>query len=182
MEATVKEDIISVLEQAVKIIREQRFSDLKELSNHTIHDASIFQDEDSISIAILIYAMSKTIERCCEKGIPYEKIENLVAKAKDFLKAERDDEYRKTIKSLFEVINTIDDKLKLFVEEVINRARVKKGSKLYEHGISLSRTAELLGISQWELMSYIGKTQIVEFIPEKVPVRQRLETARGLFR
>ena len=182
MEATVKEDIISVLEQAVKIIREQRFSDLKELSNHTIHDASIFQDEDSISIAILIYAMSKTIERCCEKGIPYEKIENLVAKAKDYLRAEREDDYRKTIKSLFEVINTIDDKLKLFVEEVIKRARVKKGSKLYEHGISLSRTADLLGISQWELMSYIGKTQIVEFIPENIPVKERLETARRLFR
>lgn len=182
MQREIKEDIIDVLEQSINIIKEQKFSDLKELSNHTIHDASIFQDEDSISIAILTYAISKTIERCCEIGTPYEKISQLVTNAKDFLKADREDDYRKTIKELFAVINGIDNKMKMFIEEVIDKARVKKGSKMYEHGISISKTADLLGISQWELMSYIGKTQMADAqIPEAVPVKQRLQIARSLF-
>lgn len=181
MQREVKEDIVNVLEQAARIIKEQKFSDLKELSNHTIHDAAIFQDEDSISVAILVYAMSKTIERCCMQGIPYDKIEQLVEKAKDFLKADREDDYRKTVKELFEVINKIDDRLKMFIEEVMDKARINKGSKMHEHGLSVSRIADLLGISQWELMNYIGKTQVFEFIPEAIPVKQRLQVARGLF-
>ena len=82
---------------------------------------------------------------------------------------------------LYCIISTIDSKLKLYIGEVITQAEIKKGSKLYAHGISLGRAAEVLGISQWELMFYIGKTKLID-VKGCVGVRERLNYARSLFK
>lgn len=183
MDEVVKKDVLSVLSDAVRILEveeERDVSELRELSNHTIHNASIFQDEDSVSIAILIYSLSKVIERR-EGRMNYKILLKLVMDAKTNLEQSRVDEYRKIIRRLFNFISTIDNKLKLYIEEVINQAQIKKGSKLYEHGISMARAAEILGISQWELMFYVGKTRMTD-IKGGVNVRERLNYARGLFK
>ena len=65
MENKVRKDILKVLHRAIDIlsVREEKdVLELKELSNHTIHNSSIFQDEDSISFAILMYCLAKLIE------------------------------------------------------------------------------------------------------------------------
>ena len=62
MNEIVKRDILAVLNDLAGILKVKEESDaaqIKELSNHVIHNASIFQEEDSVSIAILIYALSK---------------------------------------------------------------------------------------------------------------------------
>jgi len=185
MNEIIKKDILSILSGIIKILKvkeEKDIAEIKELSNHTIHNASIFQDEDSISIAILIYSLSKIIER--KQGeLNYNNILNLLKGAYDFLNKNNIDNYRKTIRKLFSFISTVDTKLKLYIEEVINQAQIKKGSKLYEHGISLARAAEILGISQWELMFYIGKTKITDaYEVELISLKDRLKYARSLFK
>lgn len=183
MDEVVKRDILSVLSGVVGILEveeEKDVSDLRELSNHTIHNASIFQDEDSVSIAILIYSLSKVIERR-EGKMNYKVLLKLITDAKKNLEQNKVGEYRKIIRKLFNFISTIDSKLKLYIEEVINQAQIKKGSKLYEHGISMARAASILGISQWELMFYVGKTRMTD-IKGGVNVKERLNYARGLFK
>jgi len=183
MNEVVKKDILRVLSDAIDILRvekERDVVDLRELSNHTVHNASIFQDEDSVSIAILIYSLSKVIERK-EGKLNYKSVLNLVSDAKKDLEQDRIDAYRKVIRKLFDFISSVDTKLKMYIEEVINQAEIKKGGKLYEHGISLGRAASILGISQWELMFYIGKTKMAD-ISGGVSVKQRLNYARGLFK
>ncbi len=66
--------------------------------------------------------------------------------------------------------------------EVIESSQVKKGTKIYDHGISLERAASILGISQWELSSYIGNTIIDKYLEEGVPLVRRMKHARELFR
>ena len=105
----------------------------------------------------------------------------MIEDARKALEQNRIDSYRKVIKKLFKFISTIDTKLKLYIEEVINQAEIKKGSKLYAHGISLGRAAEILGISQWELMFYIGKTKLTD-VKGGVKVKERLNYARSLFK
>ena len=66
MHETIKKDIISVLSKLTGILSvkdEKDVIEIRELSNHTIHNASVFQDEDSVSIAILTYSLSKIIDR-----------------------------------------------------------------------------------------------------------------------
>jgi hypothetical protein len=94
----------------------------------------------------------------------------------------RDDEvgYRSAVKVLVSVVSRADSKMKLYIQEVFDQARLKKGSKLHEHGLSLAKTAEVLGIGLWELQSYVGK----QVYPADVVARdvsRRLAFARSLF-
>ena len=178
----IKEDVLSVLGQALEILKspEKPVQDLSELSNHIIHDASIFQDEDSVSVAVLIYALSKVIPYCEEKNMSINSLVSGLQKAHDLLEANDYKKYRTAIKQLFEQIRKVDAKLKTYIKEVLDRARIKKGSKLHEHGISIARTAELLGLTQWELQDYIGKQKYFDI--KEMPATKRLKIVREAFK
>jgi len=180
MEEVVRKDIISVLNDAETFVKQEDGFKLRELSNHTIHNASIFQDEESIVIAVLIYSLSKIIERHHD-GVLAEKISVKIAAAKNNLILNRLQEYKDIVKELLNFISETDSKIKLYIEEVISQARIKKGSKIYEHGISSARAAEILGISQWQLMNYIGNTAATD-VYTAGRVKQRLSFARELFK
>ena len=183
MRDIIKRDILAVLNDLVEILKVKEESDIakiKELSNHVIHNASVFQDEDSVSVAILIYALSKVIERK-QRDVDYEKLFGMLNSCILNLNNNDDDTFRKSIKTIFNFIRIMDEKLKLYIHEVINQAQIKKGCKLCEHGISIARASEVLGISQWELMHYIGKTTLIDQFSEPVNVAKRLKIARGLF-
>ncbi|MBI2654147.1 hypothetical protein HYX02_05030 [Candidatus Woesearchaeota archaeon] len=183
MHDIIKRDILAVLNELVEILKVKEETDVvevKKLSNHVIHNASVFQDEDSISVAILIYALSKIIDRK-QKDLDYGKVLDMLNSCISSLNNNEDEQFRKSIKNIFNFIRTMDEKLKLYIHEVINQAQIKKGSKLCEHGISVARAAEVLGISQWELMHYLGKTTIIDQFSEPVNVTSRLKFTRGLF-
>ena len=61
-------------------------------------------------------------------------------------------------------------------------AEINKAFKIYEHGISSEKTAELLGVSLWDLSSYIGQSSISEaHISMSMPVKKRLKIAEDIF-
>ena len=184
MNEIIKKDILSILKELIDILKVKEVKDvveIRELSNHIIHNASIFQDEDSISIAVLIYALSKIIER--KQGeLDYGVVLKLLEDTDSCLIEGNTSKYRETIQKLFKFVSTIDTKLEMYIEEVFKQAEIKKGSKLYEHGISSARAAEIMNISQWELMSYIGKTTLADIPKEAVDLKSRLELARSLFK
>jgi len=182
MNDIIKKDILAVLNDLAGILRmkdEANIAKIKELSNHVIHNASVFQDEDSISVAIFIYSLSKIMER--QKGLDYNKLIGMLNSCILSLKNSQDEDFRKSIKNIFDFIRAIDEKLRLYIHEVINQAQIKKGCKLCEHGISVARSAEALGISQWELMHYMGKTTLIDQFSEPVNASKRLKIARSLF-
>ncbi len=184
MNEIVRKDAVAILKRIIEILsvkEEKDVSEIRRLSNHTIHNASVFQDGTSVSIAILVYSLSKIIERK-QWRLDYESIVSLFQSAEKFLERKNFEEYNKIIKKLFALVSNIDSKLKLYIEEVINQAEIKKGSKLYEHGISLGRAAEVLGISEWELMGYIGKTRLSEDVPDIIDLSTRIKFTRSLFK
>ena len=184
MEEEVRKDVLDVLDRVIEILRieeEQDAVEIKELSNHVIHDASIYHDEASISLAVVIYAISKMLERHADVKEVYSTILLSLKKAKDLLEKNDADNYLIAIKNLIKRISELDVKLKEYIMEVIEKAKIKKGSKIYEHGVSIGRAAEILGVSQWDLMSYIGKTEVVEEAPKITSTKERLSYARRLF-
>lgn len=180
MNDKVKRDILSVLNTASKRIRVNDFATLKDLSNMTIHNASIFQDSDSISAAVIMYALSKIVDRTKEPTI-LNRLLAQVDKCAVLLERNKLEAYRNSVRSIFKMIAGYDDKFKLYIDEVLEKSQVKKGSMLHEHGISVARTANLLGVGQWELMSYIGKTRIHDQMVGRVDIRKRIEFTRSLF-
>jgi len=176
MQKEVQEDIINVIETAIAAVRDMDTKVLSEISDHTLHNASIYQDKDSITIAVIMYALSKVIGRAAKDGY-----EQLLSDALDALKKNDVESYEHSMKNLIDDISAIDRKLDLYIQKVINEAQIKKGSRLYEHGISLAQTADLLGISQWELMKYIGNTRIADRFDDEIDVMERIKHTRGLF-
>lgn len=158
-----KENIIDLLQKAVRAIKEEDIIKIKELSNRTIHTASIYQDPDNISIAVVLYALSKLIERKNTQDfegwneflkVYTSSIENAVAA----LKKDDLDIYRDQINRIRERIKKLSGNFKEYLQDVFRKAQINKASKIYEHGISLQKTANILGVSIWELNQYIGQT------------------------
>lgn len=177
----VRKDIISVLKDAEEYIKKGSFSGLKELSNRTVHNSSIFQDEDSISIAVVMYSLSKI----CEAGVGrawLERADKLLGHARRHLEKSEFSRYKSVVRKLTGFISRADAKFRAYIQDVIQQAQVRKGSRIYYHGISLARAAGLLGVSQWELMGYVGRTHIIESYHASGGVRARLDFARRLFR
>ncbi len=179
MEKIVRDDIINIIDKAIKAIEKEEFYKLLEISNHTIHNASIFQDENSITIAVVIWSLSKIIKN---KGSVENELLYELREAKEMLEKADENAFCDKIKNITNKIKKIDSKMRFYIQEVLNRAQIKKGSKLYDHGISMARAAELLGLSQWELMNYIGKTNIQSDSTKiRSGLEQRFRLTRKLF-
>ena len=135
---------------------------LNQLSNQTIHSASCLQDPASITLAVIIYTLSKLIERK-----DYAKIENwskFVKKMNSILnlaikatEKENYSLYENYIEKGRKLFGTLSINLKPYIEEVMRKSAINKAGKIYEHGISLGQTAKILGITQWELFEYAGQ-------------------------
>ncbi len=188
MRKEVKQDIYNVIKNSIKAIRSKNISLLKDLSNHTIHDASIYQDEYSVSIAVVIYSLYKIFERSDYKkyndwNLFYKGVVDNLKKAFFALKKNEDEHYERHIRDIFNVIDKLDSRLRIYAKDVFEQAKVHRASRLHEHGVSVGRTAEILGISEWELMDYIGKTGISDNdFSLSMDVKDRLKYARSLFK
>ncbi|MFH1209683.1 MAG: hypothetical protein V1663_02755 [archaeon] len=188
MDDNLKKDILQVLKESIESIQSNNIINLKDLSNRLIHSSSIMQEEDSIIVTVLIYSLSKAFERpnyaqFKDWNFFVETCTSNLKKAYDSLLNNKLEDYRKNIKDILQVIDKLESKLKIYIGDVFHNAFIAKGSRLYEHGISAGRTAELLGINQFELMDYIGKTGIAD-IKEGVTLSasKRLNIARSLFK
>jgi len=184
MEEKIKKDILNVLVKSLQATKKEDVKEIKEQSNHIIHNASIYQDRDSILVSVILYSISKVLERAEEKN----KIKLVISKIKihlegaiRFLKIDNKIKFEQELKHLNLELNKLDPKLKLHIKEVFEKAKVNKASRLYEHGISAGRTADLLGITTWELMEYSGATGISEKGVTK-SVKDRIKIARNLNR
>ncbi len=175
---SVKDDIISVLRTGIKSLLKGDLVALREESDHIIHCSAIFQRQESIQTAVVIYALAKILER--GKTID-AKVINAMEKAISFMMADNLRGFNTEIKAIYDMIGAVDDQLSMYMQHVVTEAQIKKGSRIYEHGISLGQTAEIFGLSQWELMKYIGKTRVSEEAGDIVPIRDRITFARTLF-
>jgi hypothetical protein len=179
-----REQILYALNKIPKIFED--VSMLFDVSNYCIHTASIYQDSDSITMAVVTYALAKMVSRYkTEKSEDFDKLKSKIIEQIDASRASLEKEnypaYRKGMKGIVSTISAADKDLKLYIEQVIEKAKIKKGSGLYEHGISAERAAKLMGISVWEMMNYIGKTQIIDEAKISADVKEKIKLAKQLF-
>ena len=85
------------------------------------------------------------------------------------------------MRRLYTIVSEKDTQLNLYAGDVLHHAKIKKGCKICDHGVSCAKSAELLDISQWELMQYMGKTTYADQVPPGIDMRTRLNIARSMF-
>jgi len=153
---------IYVLGEVIRALKSKNSLALKALSNQVIHTSCSEQELGSINLAVIVYALSKLIEREDDKRIPnwelfQEKIIDLFSQAESFLEKEDITKYSYCIKKARKTLESASPKLKPYIQEVLRKASINKASKLYEHGLSLGKTSELFGLTQWDLSDYAAQ-------------------------
>ena len=187
MEEKEAEHTINILKTAKQALAENNSFKLKELSNQKVHTASESQDIASITLIIILYSLSKIIERKDKLKIKnwdlfVKRFNSIIDLAIKFLKENNSALYQKYILSAKKTIESISPNLKTYVKEVLQKASINKASKLYEHGLSLGQTAKLLGLTQWELLEYTGQTTPESSLPETLEVKKRAQMALEFFK
>ena len=98
------------------------------------------------------------------------------------LKKDNLTEFRQEIDLIRKLIQSLSGRLKDYIHDVFRKAQINKASKIYEHGISMEKTAKILGISQWELADYVGKTRIGDVnLGVTLPIRKRIKYVEEIF-
>ena len=179
--------VLKLLKKAKKAALRNDIFELKNLSDQTIHSVSIYQDEDNMLAAILMYALAKLIER--KEKYSSEDFEKYL---KLFLRTLGDsiscidkdvcEEFRGNVSSMLKESEKLPKEFKDDVQFIFRKARINKASKVYEHGISMEKTAKLLGISQWELAEYVGPMGASEYPQtQTLDIRKRIKKAMEFF-
>jgi hypothetical protein len=177
--------IIEVIEKSKTALKEENPLELKELSNQIIHSTSVYQTEGLIAISVILYSLSKLIERKEHLSLKdwstfIEKTNSSLNDAITSLKEDNQKEFEDGLIAIRSSIEKIT--IKPFVHEVLRNAAINKASRLYEHGLSLEQTAKLLGISQWELSEYTGQTGIPDVkYASTLDIKKRAKTALEFF-
>jgi len=160
---------------------------LKELSNQTIHTSSIHQDPDNVAIAVIVYSLSKIIERKKytyyeEWPVFYKSYVKSIDNAIHDLEEDDIEGFREHINKIRREIGKLSGRFKKYIQDVFRKAEINKASRIYEHGISMQQTAKLLGISIWELAEYAGQTGISDVdLSITLPIKQRIKQAEEMF-
>ena len=63
MEERVRSNLLAIFKEVKQAIKTIDIIKLRDLSNHTLHDVSILQEENSIQAAVIVYSLSKIFER-----------------------------------------------------------------------------------------------------------------------
>lgn len=187
MKQEVKKDILAVLNEVLSAIDKDNIPLIKELSDHIIHSASIYQENYIVNVAVLIYSLSKMLER--EKIMGFKELNNfkliikrIFRKMINSLEKENIKQFENLCNVILRTIRKTDIKYTEYVQWVISKAKVKKAVKIYDHGISLSRVGEILEISPWEAMEYLGMTTIHDTVKSGKKTKDRLKKAREVFK
>ncbi len=181
-----KDNILRIFQETKEALKTEDSATIKNLSNQTINTASLTNDPDNIAVAVIIYSLSKIIERENYKKLPgWKKFFNIYVKAIDeiidAIKKGDEKKTRENLKLIRKAINNLSGKLKDYIQDVFRKASINKASKIYEHGISMERTAKLLGITMYELAGYAGQAKILEMPKGKVDIKSRIKTTMKLF-
>ena len=183
-----KEHVLSVLEKTKEAFENQDSSRLYDLSNQTIHSASIQQEKEQILIAVIIYSLSKIISRENYKDSPqwnsfYKTIAKFLNQSINFLKKDEEENFKQSLIRIRKQVSLLTGDFKKSIQDVFLKASINKASKIYEHGISMEKTAKLLGINLWELADYAGQSNTSDMnLTITIPVKKRIKTTMDFFK
>ena len=181
------DNILRILKETKKALVENDSYSIKQLSNQTIHSATIYQDPDNIIVAVLVYALGKLVERENYREMDgwkdfYEEVMKNWDLAISYLENQEIEKFRLAIGRIRNSINKISTDLKDYIHDIFQKAEINKAFKIYEHGLSAEQTAEMLGISLWDLAAYIGQSSISEStVSDTVPIRERIKLVEYMF-
>lgn len=182
MKETVRKEILFDLQKAFQILEKREATDvegLRILSDHAIEDVAAQKDLDLVAVTVLLYSFYKVAPGLGERE--YGLLRKELQAALQDLGQGRYGKYNFHIKRLFELVRQCHGKVREHLQDVLHAARIKKGTLLLEKGLSMGQAAGLMGLSNWDLQGYAGKTNVFYQHKEAIPAKKRLQAAFRVF-
>lgn len=182
-----RENVLRILKETKEAIKQGDSNKIKLLSNQTTNTASLTQDPDNITVAVIIYSIGKILERGNYQSLRgwdtfYRNVLVFLDKSIEDIEKNNEKGFRKDFEMIRSSISKLSGKLKKYIQEVFRKASINKASRLYEHGVSMEQTAELLGVTMFELADYAGKTGISDVpISRTMDAKTRIKLAMDMF-
>jgi len=180
------ENLTRILEETLIALEKEDVKKIKELSDETIHSAST-GNENSIIVGIIIYSLGKILSRSDYRALKGWKSFNKITitalkNSINDLKNENEKKFRQDFLMIKKAINKISGKLKKYIQEVFKKAEINKASRIHEHGISLEKTAKMMGITLYDLQNYSGQTGISDVnLNNTINVKTRINYLEEIF-
>ena len=130
--------IVKVLEETQKALSQKDPTALKDLSNQTIHSACQEQDSASITIAVLVYALSKLVERGDYERVRswetfVKKFNSILSLAAKAISENNYEIYESYVEKARKTLESQSVNLKPYIQDVLKKASINKGSRIYDH-------------------------------------------------
>lgn len=161
------DNILRILEGTKQALEKGDISDIKNLSNQTVNTASLTQDPDNIAVAVIVYSLSKILERKDYSQLRgwkpfYNTYITAIDNSIQALKNKDEKSLKNNLEIIKQAIGKLSGQLKIYIQDVFRKAKINKASRIYAHGLSLEKTARLLGITMHELANYAGQKDVAE--------------------
>ena len=163
-----KNDVDYVRELSTALMKRNTYR-LRELSDECTDAAFITQEGRVIKIGVISYAFHKIFL----KRHYHSQFGQLLEGAKKKLDAG-------DLDGVMEDLKEFDRRHGFFQGNVIKKARIKMGARLYTRGLSLATAAELVSVNVSDILKYAGGTQVHEKTNGR-SFKERLDIARKLF-
>ncbi len=182
MKEAIKKEILYDLGKAIEILQVRENKDIEELrilSEHAIEDIAVQKDLELVSVSVLLYSLYKVA--ACMGVQDYREVLKELENAGKHLQLNNFGKYNGSMKTLFSLIRSCNVKIKEHLQDVMHAARIKKGTSLLQRGLSIGQAAGIMGLSNWELQQYAGKTAAFEEHTEGLTAEKRVKAALALF-
>ncbi len=182
MKESIRKEILYDLQRALAILKEREARDLEELkqvSDHAIEDIAVQKDLELVSITVLLYSLYKIAPSISDKD--YQAVWDELHNTYHSLKTYKLGQYNSSVKRLFEIVRKSNAKVQEHLQDVMQAARIKKGASLLQRGLSIGQAAGIMGLSNWDLQQYAGRTVALTQHEEKLPAEKRMAVALKLF-
>ena len=184
-----KENILRILEGTKTAIQKGDAATIKTLSNQTTNTISLTHDPDNIAIAVIVYSISKLLERPDYQKLPgwnefYKTAFLCINNTIIAIKKNNEAKISENLNCLRTSLLKVSGDLKKYIQDIFRKASINKASKVYEHGISMEKTAKLLGITMFELANYAGQKEEISEAPvaRGINIKSRIKLAMDMFR
>ncbi|HIG93114.1 TPA: hypothetical protein HA242_05420 [Candidatus Woesearchaeota archaeon] len=182
MKEEIRKEILYDLAKAVEImeVREQKdVEELKVLSDHGIEDVALHKDLDLISVTVLIYSLYKVVQSLKEEE--YQEILSQLKFARQYIEKVDLGKYNRSIKNVFGLVQKASPTVREHLQDVMEAAKIKKGTALLQRGLSIGQAAGLMGLSNWDLQQYAAKTPFLSEHWESIAAEKRMMSALKIF-
>jgi hypothetical protein len=182
MKAVIKKDLLHLFSRTIEIMAQKDKTDLeelKDLSEHAIEDVAVHKDMDLVSITVLIYSIYKIFPDISDEH--YKDLYLEMQRAQQQLEQNNMGRYNQEVKVLFDLVRNANAKIKVHLNDVMHAARIKKSASLLSKGLSIGQAAGIMGLSNWDLQQYIGRTVYYNEHKECTPCESRVDLAFKLF-